>query len=163
MTETATKDATTPHELPSGATLHLGRIPFKACGELRNALARAAAAQPFTPDELKAGFAKLKEDPSAGGALLQRVLGVVASVEVEACLFACLQSASYQPKGSNARVKVTRELFDQEPFADEARADYYPICSRVAEVALKPFLGALASMFKEYLKRVAPAPASPPK
>lgn len=160
MNETATKDVTKPFPLPSGATLHMGRPAFADAGRLRNALARAAMAKPPTPDEMKAGLDSLKTNPAAGGALLQRVLSVVASEEVEACLFSCLRVASYQPSGANARLKVTPELFDHEQFGDAARTDYYPIFYRAAEVAVMPFLGALVSMYKEYLSKSANAPAS---
>lgn len=153
MNEAPTKDVTTPHKLPSGATLHLGRPPFKAAGELRNALARAASGRPFTPEELKLGLETLKQDPSAGGALISRFLAAVASEQVEGALFACLTQATYEPKTApGARLKVTPELFDDEKFGDAARADYYPICFRAAEAAVGPFLGALVSMYKAFLK-----------
>lgn len=161
MDETTTKDSTKPYKLPSGGTLHMGRPAFKACGELRNALARAAAGRPFTPEEMKLGLESLKENPSAGGALVSRVLAAVASDQVEAALFVCLEQASYEPKGApQARIKVNPDLFDDENFGDMARVDYYPICFRAAEVAVGPFLGALVSMYKAYLaKKDASAPA----
>jgi hypothetical protein len=106
MTETLTKDTTTKHPLPSGAILHLGRPSFAAAGRLRNALARAAAGRPFTPDEMKVGLAELKENPSAGGALVSRLLGVLASEDVEQSMFECLKQASYQPKGQEESVRL---------------------------------------------------------
>lgn len=162
MTETPTKDTTTKHPLPSGAILHLGRPSFAAAGRLRNALARAAAGRPFTPDEMKVGLAELKENPSAGGALVSRLLGVLASEDVEQSMFECLKQASYQPKGQeeSVRLKVSPELFDHEKFGDDARVDYYPICLKAGEAAVKPFLGALVSAFTGYLKTGGKAPGS---
>ena len=161
MTETATKDTTKPYSLPSGATLHMGRPEFKACGELRNALARAAGGRPFTPDEMKLGLETLRENPSAGGALVSRVLTALCSETVEAALFACLRQASYEPKDApGVLIKVTTELFDDERFADEARADMYPIFFRVGEVAVLPFLGPLVSLYKEFLSKKKPDPES---
>lgn len=158
MTETATKDATKKHPLPSGATLHLGRPSFAAAGRLRNALARAAGQRPISPDEMKAGFDTLKENPSAGGALVQRLLNVLASEDVEAAVFACLEQATYEPKDSQgARLKVNAELFDHEQFGDDARVDYYPICLKAGEAAVKPFLGALLSAYSAYLTKATPS------
>lgn len=162
MTETTSKDRTKPFTLPSGAVLHVGRPAFADAGRLRNAIARAAGAKPLSADEMKVGFSQLSENPSAGGALLQRALTVISSDEVERCLFECLQSASYQPKGSNARIKVNPELFDDERFGDDARKDYYPICARAVEVAVGPFLGPLVSMYMEFLKKVGQSLASQP-
>lgn len=161
MSETTTKDRTKAFTMPSGAVLHMGRPLYADAGRLRNALARAAGAMPLSADEMKTGMQQLKDNPSAGGALLQRIMGVVASEEVEGAIFDCLRVASYQPQGSNARIKMNRELLDDEQFGDAARQDLYPIFYRVVEVAVLPFLGALVSMYTAYLKKAASAPASP--
>lgn len=162
MTETAKKDLTKTCMLPSGATLHLGRPPFRACADLRNALARAAAGRPFTPEEMKLGLDALKDAPSAGGALMTRILTALSSEEVETALFAALAQGTYQPKGQPdaVRLKVTPDLLDHEIFGDEARVDLYPMYFRAAEVAVGPFLGALVSMYTAHLKKAAPDPAS---
>ncbi len=161
---TETKDRTTPHKLPSGATLHLGRPPFKACAELRNALARAASGRPFTAEEMKLGLDTLKENPSAGGALVSRVLAALSSEQVEGALFACLDQASYEPKAApGARLKVNPELLDHETFGDVAREDLYVIYFRAGEAAVGPFLGALVSMYTEFLKKKEAAPPSKSK
>lgn len=167
MTETTTKDPTTAHELPSGATLHLGRPPFAAAGELRNALFRAAGGRPFSPDEMKLGLHDLAANPSAGGALLQRLLSVLASPDVEDAVFGCLVQASYEPAGApEARVKVNRELLDHPSFGDGAREDFYPICQKAGEAALRPFFGALLSAFTAFQATRAGSqkstPSSPP-
>lgn len=162
MTETLTKDLTAKHDLPSGAVLHLGRPPFAAAARLRNALARAAAGKPLSQEEMKIGLDELKANPSAGGALVSRMLSVMASEEVEAAVFGCLVQASYQPKGQpeGVRLKVNPELFDHQDFGDDARTDYYPICLKAGEAAVKPFLGALVSAFSGFLKTKGKAPAS---
>lgn len=155
MTETNAppKDGTKTHSLPSGATLHLGRPPFAAAGRLRNALARVAGQRPLSPEEMKAGLAELKANPSAGGLVLQRVLQVLASEEVEAATFACLEQATYEPQGHpGVRIKVNAALFDHALFGDAARQDYYPICLKAGEAAVMPFLGTLFSAYTAYLK-----------
>lgn len=155
------KNTSKPYPMPSGATLHLGRPPWKAAGELRNALARAASGRPFTAEEMKLGLDTLKESPSAGGALVQRVLTALASEQVEAALFACLTQATYEPKDApGLLMKVTPALFDHEAYGDAARSDYYPICFRVGQEAVGPFLGPLVSMYKEFLKKGTSVPAS---
>jgi hypothetical protein len=162
MTETLTKDTTTKHPLPSGAVLHLGRPSFAAAGRLRNALARAASTRPLSTDEMKLGLSELKDNPSAGGALVSRMLSVLASEDVELAVFECLKQATYQPKGQDetVRLKVAPELFDHERFGDDARVDYYPICLKAGEAAVKPFLGALVSAFSGFLKTGGKAPGS---
>lgn len=161
MTETMTKDATARHDLPSGAVLHLGRPAFAAAGALRNALAKAVGGRAFSPDEMKLGLDELQKDPSAGGALLQRGLAALASPEVEEAVFACLAASTYEPPDSQAvRVKVNRDLFDHPIFGDAARADFYPICFKAGEAALRPFFGALFSAFKAFQATRAGSPAS---
>lgn len=156
-----TKDATQKHVLPSGATLHLGRPPFAAAGRLRNALARAAGQRPLTPEEMKLGMETLRSNPSAGGALVQRLLNVLSSEDVESAVFACLEQATYEPKDVvNARIKVNPELFDHAQFGDAARIDMYPIFLKAGEAAVKPFLGALLAAYTAFLNKPAPAPAS---
>lgn len=147
--------------LPSGATLHLSRPSFAAASQLRGALARAFGAAPLRPEEMKATLASLKENPSAGGALFQRALNLVASSEVEDALFRCLEWGLYQPPDGEDRVKVDRGLFDHPQYGDAARADLYPMFYHAAEVAVKPFLLPLVSMYKEFQRKGAAAPASP--
>lgn len=160
-TETSTKDTTKPYPLPSGATLHLGRPQYGACAALRNALARAGGSRPFTSEEMKLGLDALKETPAAGGGIVQRLIAVIASEDVERALFACLQQATYEPKGAEGvLIKVTPALLDHEDFGDEARTDLYPIFYRVAEVAVKPFLGPLVSAYLAFLKKGVASPAS---
>lgn len=155
------KDQSKPYALPSGATLHLQRVPFKRADALKKALARALGATPLGPDEMKANFSVLRDNPSAGGALLQRMLQVVASDDVDQCVFAALEgSALYQPKGTVDRLKVDEDLFDHPRYGDEARGDQMSIWLRIGEVAVKPFLGALVSMYKESPKTGASTPAS---
>lgn len=154
------KDVSKGHVLPSGATLHVNRPAFAAAGQLRNAVARALSATPISAEEMKTTFDDLKGDPSKGGALLQRILGLASSEAVEEAIFECLKPSAYQPKGSAARVKVDRALFDDETFGDGAREDYYAICFRAAEVAIKPFLAPLASSFAGFQAKLAAARGS---
>lgn len=161
MIDTVVKDKTQQHPLPSGAVLHLGRAPYGAAARLRNALARAAGAKALTPDEMKVGWADLKENPSAGGLLVGRLLAVLASEEIEASLFACLEQSTYEPaQAAGARMKINANLLDHEDFGDSARLDLYPMFLKIGEAAVKPFLGALVSAYTAFLKKDAPAPVS---
>ena len=164
MNETETppkKVAAQTHTLPSGATLHMSRPGFAAASNLRNALARALGAAPLRPDEMKVTLDTLKEEPSTGGALLQRALMAAASPEVEEAVFSVLGWARYQPADSSDILPVNRALFDHPVHGDAARADYYPICYRAVEVAVRPFLGALVSMYEDWKKNAARSPKSP--
>lgn len=157
------KDATKKYALPSGATLHLGRPEFGACGRLKRAIAKTVGASPFSVEEMKTSLKDLKGDPSKGGALLQRLMALISSEEVEAAVFECLKGSTWQPKGADAaRIKVDPELFNDERFADAARADYYAICYRAAEAAVLPFLAPLVSLFGEFRAMVDAARASTP-
>ncbi len=155
------KDTTKGFALPSGATLHIQRPAFADASRLRNAIARALSASPLKPEEMKLTLETLKDAPSEGGALISRLLTLVSSETVEDAIFACLAQSTYQPKGTPARIKITRELFDDERFGDDARVDMYPMFGRVAEVAIKPFLGALVSMYMEFRKKGAADLPSP--
>lgn len=159
-TESPSKSQSTAHALPSGATLHLGRPEYAAAARLRNALARALGGAPFSPAEMKTTLDGLTREPSAAGALLQRLLSVVASNDVEAALFDVLRAGIYQPKGSNNQLKVNVALLDDPTFGDEARVDLYPIFYRAAEVALRPFLAVPVSAYLARLKKSAPSPES---
>jgi hypothetical protein len=151
--DTPVKDVTKPYPLPSGAVLHLGRVPYAAAKELRNALLRAVAASPITGEEMRVGgFAEVLGNPSVGATLLQRVLLAGASDELEAALFQALLVGAYQPAGAPAaaRLKVEPALLDHPTYADAVRRDYYAIAHRVVEVAVFPFFTALVSMFAAY-------------
>lgn len=157
------KDTTKGYPLPSGATLHLQRPSFGAASRLRNAIAKAIGDKPLSPEEMKLQFVELKSNPSQGGALLSRILSLVSSESVEECIFDCLEQSSYHPKGTPevTRIKIDKDLFDHEKFGDDARADFYPISYRAAEVALKPFFLPLASALKASLPKPAGSPESP--
>ncbi len=156
-----TKDTTKKHALPSGATLHLGRPSYGAAARLRNALARAFGAKTITPEEMKLGLEGLKENPSAGGAMVSRLLTALSSDDVEAALFACLEQATYEPKGApGVLIKFSAVLLDHEDFGDDARTDLYPIFMKTGEAALKPFLAAIGSAYLAFLgKKAAGVPA----
>jgi hypothetical protein len=133
----------------------MSRPGFQAAANLRDALANAFGSAPLSPEEMKTTLAGLRENPSAGGALLQRMIRVLASKEVDAAIFAVLEWATYQPKGLNelAAIKVNKALFDDPEHGDAAREDFYKIAFAAAEVAVKPFLGGLLSTFMAFLKK----------
>lgn len=153
MNQTSTAPIKAPpptHALPSGATLHLSLVSFKKAAALRNALVRALGGSPLQPEEMRATLAGLKSNPASGGALFQRLLSVLASSEVEAAMFVCLEAGLYQPAGSPDRLPVDEALFDHPKHALAARGDMYPMYYRVVEVAVLPFLGTLVSMYSAF-------------
>lgn len=154
------KDRSKHFKLPSGATLHMQRPRYDAAAHLKNVLLKAGSAQPMSAEEMKQTLETLKENPEQGGALLQRVLAVVASPEVDAAMFACLVGSSYQPKGSEARIKLDQALMDDEDYGDDARGDLYSAFLHVLREAVLPFLGNLLSAWREFRQKDGGAPAS---
>lgn len=151
-------------DLPSGATLFVSVSSFAQAKTLQDALLvelrgkgagtlDAAAIQ----KALGAGFARKAgidapegEDDDGLNALVDRILGIAASKDVEAAVFACAEKALYRPDGTEASsVQVTRKLFDDEKYGDAAREDFYAICAKVAEVNIRPFVKALSSMLSD--------------
>lgn len=147
-------------KLPSGATLYFSRPGYQASADFRNALTRAFGAMPVKEEEMKATLSGLKENPSTGGALIQRALHTVSSEDVDAALFGVFTWALYGPADSDNRLKVNKGLFDDPEHGDAARADFYPMAYCAVEVAVLPFLGPLVSMYMEFLKKVGAGRAS---
>lgn len=162
-TATPSKEQSVTHQLASGAVLYLQRVPYKRADALRKALFKAFGASPLTPSEMKITLDGLKENPSAGGALLQRFLMVLSSDEVDNAMMACLQGiALYQPKGSGDRLPVDESLFDHPDYFQSVRSDQVQIWMRVAEVAVKPFLESLLSVYTGFQRKAGNTPATKP-
>lgn len=86
-------------------------------------------------------------------ALLDKVLAVIGSPRVKACLFACAEKAVYYPNGSEESAVPFKlgtpgyGVFDNPSCLSRAREDFYDICRAIAEENLRPFGKALFSMF----------------
>lgn len=131
-------------KLPSGAELSVSTADFSSASALLKALLRSLQKGGADMAGVKESIAGLKNDPAAMASLLERVVSVATSDEVEAAVFKCLEWATYKAPGS-AEQKVTRAIFDDPAVADEARADYFTMAFRVAEVNCAPFFKATFS------------------
>ena len=75
------------------------------------------------------------------GEVIDKIISVATSEEVELCLFKCFARATYEG------VKITKDLFDDISLGDKAREDYYPMCVKVIEVNCSPFFKRALSAF----------------
>lgn len=161
--EAPAKGALRTLTLPSGAILHLERIPYAAACRLKRALLGAFGAQPPSAEEMKLSLDQLKANPSAGGAILSRLVGVLASEGVDAAVLACAASALYQPKGSGDFLKVDEALFDHPEYGDVAREDQVRIWFVIGEAVMRPFLAPIVSAYLAFQAKAGNSPAGKPE
>ncbi len=128
--------------LTSGAKLHVSTASFDNANSLIKALARCAKGLQLKDDILKTDLAVMKD----------YLVEAVSSEDVERALFACMKKASYE------NVSVDKSLFDDPKLGDQARQDYFEICSKIIEVNSGPFFVKIFSQLKE---RMTTAPAIP--
>lgn len=143
--------------LASGASLQVSPAAFADAKALeRTVLASLRGGNVGTIDLGKLKAAKESGNlAEAVAPLLDLILGAGSSKDLEDALFACSATAAYTPAGQQAPKRVTPGLFDE---VLEARADYYQIMARVAEVNLGPFFQAIFSLSSGPRKE---PPASP--
>lgn len=151
-------------DLPSGAKLFVSVSSFALAKKLQDTLlaelrGKGAGTLDVAAIQKAMGIGAAKkaglevtegEDEEGLNTLVDRILGIAASKDVEDAIFACAEKAVYRPDGTEgSSVQVTRKLFDDPQYRDSAREDFYAICSRVAEVNIRPFVKALSSMFSD--------------
>ncbi len=137
-------------KLPSGASLVINVAPFVDAKRLHNEIIRAlrgGGIGDLDMFKLKDAFAagKLKES-SVGSVLVDRIMSLAASDELEAAIFKCAECSVYRTEDGD--VRVTRKLFDDGKLGTQARGDYYAICIKIVEVNFGPFLKAIFSAFE---------------
>lgn len=136
--------------LSSGAVLLVSMASFQDAKRLHNEVLRAlrgTGAGELDLAALKDAFStgKFKDGGDAVNMVVDRVMTLAASDEVQAAIFACAKTAVYKP--DNAMIKVTPAMFDDVQFGERARGDFYQICMKVMEVNLSPFFKAIFSSF----------------
>lgn len=122
--------------LPSGAKLGVGPCPFgdahrlvKAImGSLKGADLPAEVAGVDT-DDLGAAL----KSPALLSTLMDRILTVATSDDVERAVMACMERCTYDGE------KITRDLFDDPEVTEKIREDYYRICMEVVKANCAPF------------------------
>lgn len=124
--------------------------PFADASALTKAVLRSLKGVSVTPDELRSKFADTADMLSRVPELLNRILAMATSDEIEAAAFKCAARALYVPAGSPvefAGIRVDRSLFDDPDHGASAREDYLGIVFRIIEVNCRPFLARALSGF----------------
>ena len=151
------------YSLPSGSVLLVSRADFGDANRLKNEVLRAFKGQGVGELDL----AKLKEvftsaNPAKSAVLLNtlvdRVMTLASSDEVEAAIFKCATRSVYKAEGKDQN--VTRKLFDDADIGERARGDYFVICARIIEVNVGPFFAPIFSAFEARTRNGVGAPKS---
>lgn len=125
--------------MPSGATLSVTMSPYVSASALTKAILKCLRGLELTPDMVAVDLASLGQKPELLSQLLDKLLAVTTSDDVETAIFDCATRASYTVPGIDGSARVNRELFDDPKVGDKAREDHYAIFLHVVEVNCKPF------------------------
>lgn len=130
--------------LPSGAKLKITVAPFGDAHALLKAILKAVKGLNLSPESLGVDMSLeglRTAPPSFLSQIIEKVLSIATSDEVEQALFKCCERSVYQG------VRVTREIFDDPKIGTQAREDYYQIAFKVIEANCKPFFKGAFSGF----------------
>lgn len=140
----------TTFKLPSGAALYVGVAPWEDIKALHDAVIeelRGKGLGTLDFSVLKAAYEN--RDPNGLNHLMDKLMGVIASKQIENAIFKCGEKALYRPDGTEASsVQVSRALFNDPKIMDKVRGDYYAIAMKIGMVNLRPFIKALFSLLK---------------
>jgi hypothetical protein len=144
----------TMYAMPSGAKLYVSVSPYELVIALHDALANEMRGKGLGQlDIVEIQKAVRGEGEQGLNVLVDKFIGVAASKEWRAALFACAEKAKYMADGkpeSSVQFKLNAPgygLFDHPVYRDQAREDLYAIQKAVAEENLRPFAKALSSLF----------------
>lgn len=123
------------HILPSGAQLNITVAPFADAHALLKAILRSVKGMslPQNISEVDMSMAGIAGNPQLFGTVVDKILSVAVSDDVEKALFKCLERTTYDG------VKIHPVIFDDPKYTDRIREDYYSICLKVIEANCKPF------------------------
>lgn len=138
--------------LPSGAKLNVTVAPFADASALLKAILRSVKGMALSTETLQMELGELR-NPAVFSQILDKILSVAVSDEVEEKLFRCFERSVYDG------VKVTKALFDDINLGERAREDYYTICMKVIEVNCSPFFKTAFSGLKTPQKTLVTARA----
>ena len=137
--------------MPSGATLAVTTASFADAWALTKASLKTVRGMELKPGDLDVDAKSLTKNPAAIGLLIDRVVDLATSPEVEAAFWRCAARALYIPVGSPPEFPgehLDQKLFDHPEHSVSAREDYAKIVASVLEVNCKPFLvRALSGLF----------------
>ena len=115
--------------LDSGAVLELSVCSFAEGARLMKTVAK-----------------EMKGAQISQGDVMNMILSLIASEEIEASLWPCMERGTYTVGGITK--KINRDLFEDE----KARSDYIPILKEVLVNSLTPFFKSLGSLVKDIPK-----------
>jgi hypothetical protein len=129
--------------------MHVTVCPFVDANALLKAILKAAKGISISPEEMKTeiNVQAVSDNPGLLGKIIDKVVGVAVSQEVEDALFKCFQRATYED------IRITRELFDDPKIGEKAREDYFKMCVNVISVNCQPFFKQAFSALKASAKK----------
>jgi len=130
--------------LDSGAVLELSMASFAEGTRLMKAVAKELKNTQISlgaKGDIK-DFFKMELGDEAMNTIKNIVTGLIASEEIEAALWPCMERGSYTVGG--VMRKINRDLFEDE----KARADYIPVLKEALVYNLAPFFKSLGSLVK---------------
>lgn len=122
-------------DLPSGAKQHVTIAPFEDAHALTKALLKSSVGLQLAQDVLSMDLTALKDG----------LIAAATSDEVEKFVFKCLERSTWN------NLKITKALFDDPTYGDDARKDYYLLCANVVRANCAPFFGQALSMLRTSL------------
>ncbi len=122
--------------LPSGAKLEITLAPFADAHALQKAMAKELINIKLT-GSTDIGDTNLIKDV---------ICSAIASDKIENAINVCMKRCTYNG------VKITPDTFEPE----EARGDYYQVCSEVAQENILPFTKSLYAQFGDMFAKKAP-------
>lgn len=143
--------------LPSGAKLYVSVASFENIKALHDAVFGELRGKGIGELDLAEIQKVVRGEEGAGlGLLVDKIMSMVISKQVEMAIFLCAEKALYRHDGTeSSSLQVTRGLFDNPKVRDQAREDFYAICLNIAKVNLQPFIKALSSMFMARVEKSA--------
>jgi hypothetical protein len=118
--------------LPSGARLIITPSDFVLASKMNKIVAKLLKGNGFSMDIAGMDMSVLKD----------AILDLVASQELEDCVFECLQRSSYEGQ------KVTKNMLNDPKLDAKARGDFYFIVWHAIEANCGPFFGPVFSWLK---------------
>lgn len=123
--------------LDSGAKLHVTVAPFQDAKALSKALIKSVGGVPLSDNLMNMDMSVFKDI----------LVNAATSDEVESALVRCMERATYNG------IKVNNGLFDDPTMGDNARKDYFLICTKIVEVNCLPFFEQALSKLKTSLTK----------
>lgn len=148
-------------DMPSGAKFFVSVSSYELVMTLHDALANELRGKGIGQlDIVEIQKAIRKESQVGLNVLADKALGLAASKELKAAIFACGAKGVYKPDGTDASsIQLDPAvpgygIFDNPKCLESAREDFYAICSAICEVNLRPFAKALSSLLSAHVGRV---------